>query len=271
MKRLILLLFLMGFLLSGAGTPPGDTVEAPIIMYHSLAGAGSKSTSISGAQFEADLQYLREHGYQAVTLGQLADFVLHNAPLPERPVVLTFDDGYYNNYAIGLPLAQQYNMPIVVSVIGKDTEIWSEIPSTDLRNGHVTWGQILEMVDSGLVEIANHTWDLHRNENGRKGARIRPGEDVTQYAEVLREDIGRLQGELTERVGVTPISFVYPFGATCSEATEILREMGFLVTLSCYDGVNVLSRSDIDCLVDMRRFNRGPDRSVREILEGVGG
>ena len=269
MKRLILLLFLMGFLLLGAGTSPGDTVEAPIIMYHSLAGAGSKSTSISGVQFEADLQYLRDHGYQAVTLGQLADFVHHNAPLPERPVVLTFDDGYYNNYAIGLPLALKYNMPIVVSVIGKDTEIWSEIPSTDMRNGHVTWVQIQEMADSGLVEIANHTWDLHQNKDGRKGARIRKGEDVAQYGEVLRRDIGRLQAELTERVGITPISFVYPFGAISPQATEILREMGFLVTLSVYDGVNTLVRGDESCLHDMRRYNRSTDRAVEEILEGI--
>jgi len=263
------LLSLMGFLLLGAGGQNADTVAVPIIMYHSLAGAGGSDTSISGEQFEADLQYLREHGYRAVTISQLVNFVHHGIALPEQPVVLTFDDGYWNNYTIGLPLAQAYDMPFVLSVIGRDTEIWSENPAESLRHGHVTWAQIQEMADSGLVEIANHTWDLHQNANGRKGAQIRPDEDFAAYAEVLRKDVGRLQTALTEQVGITPTSFVYPFGATCSEGNQVLREMGFLATLSCYDGVNTLVPGDLDCLYDLRRYNRPPNRSVGEILEGI--
>jgi len=268
MKRYMLLLFLAVFLFLGASMQSPDTIEVPIIMYHSLAGA-NRSTSISGEAFEADLQYLCDHDYTAVTLSQLADFVHYGAELPQRPIVLTFDDGYWNNYSIGLPLVRKYNTPIVVSIIGKDTEIWSEIPKENLRNGHVSWAQIREMADSGLVEIANHTWDLHKDENGRKGAKMRSGECLTQYREVLREDVGRLQEELTERLGITPTSFVYPFGAISPQATEILREMGFLVTLSVYDGVNTLVRGDESCLHDMRRYNRSTDRAVEEILEGI--
>ena len=253
----------MGLLLGMAPVP--ETAEVPILMYHSLAGAGA-STSISGAAFEVDLQYLRDNGYQAVTLQALADFVHHGVPLPEKPVVLSFDDGYYNNYSVGLPLALQYNMPIVISVIGKDTEIWSEIPSTNLKNGHVTWDQIREMAASGVVEIANHTWDLHKHADGRKGAAIRPGERFENYRAVLWEDLGKLQTELTERVGLTPVGFVFPFGRICPEATEILAEMGFLVSLSCRDGVNTLVRGDGACLFELRRFERTPWRSVEDIF-----
>ena len=237
-------------------------------MYHSLAGAGG-STSISGAAFEADLQYLQANDYQAVTLGALAGFVHHGTPLPERPVVLTFDDGYYNNYSVGLPLARAYQMPIVVSVIGKDTEIWSEISSTDLRHGHVTWDQIREMAASGFVEIANHTWDLHKQEHGRKGASIQQGEDLESYWAALHADLGKLQRELAVRAGVAPIGFVFPFGNTCPEAAEILAELGFLVSLSCCDGMNTLTRGDPSCLFDLRRYERTPGRPVGEILENV--
>ena len=251
---------------AAAMNPAPETARVPIIMYHSLAGAG-RSTSISGACFEADLQYLQAHGYQTVTLQALVDFVHHGIPLPERPVVLTFDDGYYNNYSVGLPLVRAYSMPIVVSIIGKDTEIWSGIPSKDLKDGHVTWAEIGEMAESSFVEIANHTWDLHKHEGGRKGAAMRAGEDVGQYRAVLLEDLGRLQSALLERAGVTPLGFVFPFGRLSSEATEILREMGFLVSVSCRDGVNVLTRGDPLCLFELRRFERTPERSVREILE----
>jgi len=252
-------------LLAAAVSPEPSTVQVPIIMYHSLSGSGN-STSIDGKSFEADLHYLQTHGFEAVTLSQLADFVHHNIPLPPRPVVLTFDDGYYNNYAVGLPLAQLYSMPIVVSVIGKNTEIWSETPYADMRHGHVTWAQICEMVHSGLVEIANHTWDLHKNENGRKGAAIRPGEGIAQYRALLEADIGRLQAALKEHCNITPIGFVYPFGATCPEATDILAEMGFLVTLSPHDGINTLTHGDTACLYNLRRYNRTPGRSVEAIL-----
>jgi len=243
-----------------------ERVQVPIIMYHSLAGTIG-STSISEADFESDLQYLQANGYQAVTLMDLVHFVHHGAALPERPVVLTFDDGYYNNYSVGLPLVQNYAMPIVVSIIGKDTEIWSEIPSIDLRHGHVTWDQIREMAGTELVEIANHTWDLHKHENGRKGAAIRPGEDMEHYRTVLQTDVGRLQTQLTERSGVTPIGFVYPFGRLCAEAEEILGEMGFLVTVSCRDGINTLVRGEPSCLFALRRYERTPERGMDAILE----
>jgi len=245
-----------------------ECAEVPIIMYHSLAGAGG-STTISGAEFEADLRYLQENGYQAVTLIDLAEFVHHGGSLPEKPVALTFDDGYYNNYSVGLPLAQRYYMPIVVSVIGKDTEIWSEVPSSDLRHGHVTWEQIREMAETGLVEIANHTWDLHKHANGRKGAAIRPGEDVESYRVTLRRDVEKLQELLAVRAGVKPIGFVYPFGRLCVEAEEVLREMGFLVTLSCRDGVNILVRGEPDCLFALKRYERTPGRGLGVILEGL--
>ena len=274
MKKTFFCVALMGvgllFPLLGATTkvPLTENVQVPIIMYHSLADAGG-STSISGADFEADLQYLQAEGYQAVTVADLANFVHHGRSLPPRPVVLSFDDGYYNNYSVGLPLALSYQMPIAISVIGKDTEIWSEIPSQDLRHGHVTWDQIREMAETGLVEILNHTWDMHKHADGRRGAAIRPGEDKAHYRAVFQGDVEKLQHYLTERSGVTPIGFVYPFGNLCPEGEEILAEMGFLATLSCYAGVNTLVVGDSSSLFSLRRYERTPERSLQAILEAL--
>ena len=267
MRYFVLMAFLIGMLASTGDAAPSEILEleVPIIMYHSLAGT-SGSTSISAEAFEADLKYLQENGFEAVTLSQLVDFVHHAVPLPKRPVVLSFDDGYYNNYALALPLAEAYHMPIVLAVIGKDTALWSTNPYEDMRHGHVTWAEISEMAESGFVEIANHTWDLHKNECGRRGASIRAGEDISAYHAVLREDIGRLQDMLTEHSGVTPIAFVYPFGANCSEATELLEELGFLVTLSCVEGINTLIQDDKACLYDLKRYNRTAERSVEDIF-----
>ena len=262
------LLLISGFAAAETEAPAPERVQVPIIMYHSLAGRG-KSTAISSEAFEGDLRYLRETGYEAVTLTALVDFVHHGKALPEKPVVLTFDDGYYNNYSLGLPLVKAYNTPIVVSVIGKDTEIWSGIPSADEKNGHLTWNQIREMAETGLVEIANHTWDLHKEAAGRKGVAIKPGEDRAQYGNMLREDVLRLQENLARNSGVSPLGFTYPFGRYCGEAAEELVQMGFSVTLACHEGVNTLIQGDKSCLFELCRYNRTPERSIKAILETI--
>jgi len=244
------------------------TVQVPIIMYHSLAG-DMDSTSISKEAFEVDLRYLQEAGFQSVTITELIDFVRHGTPLPPRPVVLTFDDGYWNNYSAGFLLALKYDMPIVVSVIGKDTEIWSDNGAKDERHGHLTWVQINEMHTSGYVEFGNHTWNLHKTKHGRHGTKIRPNEDLAAYRSVLKDDIGRLQAEFLSRCGTTPATFVYPFGATCPEALLILKEMGFQATLTCREEINTITQNNPDSLFELGRFERTPNHSVQNILEQI--
>lgn len=267
-RRLFLLIALLSMFFFMGSATNAKTVDVPIIMYHSLAG-NYGDTSIDATAFESDLQFLQEQGFQSVTLSQLIDFVHRGIPLPEKPIVLSFDDGYYNNYALGLPLAEKYNMPIVVSVIGKDTERWSQNPSPDLPHGHLSWTEIREMVNSGFVEIANHTWNLHKHENGRKGVLICKRENTEEYHALLQEDLGRLQLALSIYCDIIPTSFVYPFGAICPVANEILAELGFLATLSCYEGVNKLTQGDTSCLYDLCRYNRTSKRSVADILNSI--
>ena len=269
MKKLFiypLLLALLSPVFPTANAVTTDEVHVPIIMYHSLAGRIGTS-SIAADDFEADLQYLRDMGYTAVTIRALVDFVDHGTPLPEKPIVLTFDDGYYNNYSAAFPLVLKYNTPIVISIIGKDSEIWSAAEKQDERHGHLSWSHTREMADTGLVEFANHTWDMHKIEHGRKGVNMRPGEDRTTYRQQLREDLETLQTQLLKHCGVQTITFTYPFGNLCPEASIVLAEMGFRATLSCRDGVNVLRRGDPDALYNMRRYERTPQRSLQAILD----
>ena len=70
---------------------------------------------LSPAQFESDLKYLKENGYHTVVVQDLIDYVEKGVPLPEKPVMLTFDDGYYNNYYYAFPLLEEYDAKIVIS------------------------------------------------------------------------------------------------------------------------------------------------------------
>lgn len=130
---LVLGLCLYNIPASGAsGPPPEGAVQVPIIMYHGLL----KETKRTGAYvvtpetFEKDLQYLKEKGYTTIVMQDLLDYVGKNQPLPEKPIMLTFDDGYYNNYLYAFPLLKQYGCKMVLSPIGRYTDEYSQVEDT---------------------------------------------------------------------------------------------------------------------------------------------
>src|SRR5690606_251852 len=113
-------------------------------------------------------EWLRANDYHPVSLAQIVAARNGGAPLPPRPVLLTFDDGFASMYTKVFPLLKQFGYPAVAAIVTK----WVDAPpdarirlSAKLevpRNTFLNWDQVKEMADSGLVEIASHTHDLHR-------------------------------------------------------------------------------------------------------------
>ena len=241
-------------------TSATDRVVLPIIMYHGILKDAARQGQyvISPALFESDLAYIRQQGYTTVVMQELLDYVLEGKPLPEKPIMLTFDDGYYNNYAYAYPLLQQYDMRAVLSPVVAWSEFYSNDPAESDRvlYSHVTWAQLREMAESGVFEIQNHSYDMHKNAAGqRKGTLKRAEETTVQYHAALKEDLAAAQALLTEKVGVTPTTFTYPFGAMSKEAIPVLQELGFCATLTCEGRVNALTR-DPACLWGLGRYLR---------------
>jgi peptidoglycan/xylan/chitin deacetylase (PgdA/CDA1 family) len=236
----------------------GTTVSVPIVMYHSVL----KSSKLLGkfvitpTELENDFKYLQERGYTAITMTQLINYVYDGSPLPEKPVVITFDDGYLNNYAYVTPLLKEYDMKAVISIVGKFSDNYTEKPSDNLNYSHVTWSQIKEMHDSGLFEIQNHTYNLHYTNKKRTGARKLKGESLATYTELMNSDVGYLQQKIAQTTGVTPNTFTYPYGFISKDSVPILKDMGFKATLSCFEGVNKIRIGDKDALFGLRRKNR---------------
>ncbi|MBQ2296334.1 MAG: polysaccharide deacetylase family protein, partial [Clostridia bacterium] len=193
-----------------------DKIELPIIMYHHI----SKKSSALGAyvitreQFESDLKLIEEKGYETITSQNLVDYFDGKFELPEKPIMITFDDGYLSFYEYAYPLLKQYNMKAVLSVIGKYSDLYSDCDDRNVNYAHVTWDNIKEMSQSGLVEMANHTYDLHTL-NNRKGSTIKPGESDDCYKMMLASDLKTVQNKLNEVTRITPIAFTYPFGRVC--------------------------------------------------------
>ncbi len=242
------------------GTAPSEEILLPVLMYHSVLEEEERQGKyvISPALLESDLRYLQEHGYTTVSIAQLLAYVDEGEPLPEKPVMLTFDDGYYNNFLFAFPLLRQYNSKAIISPIA----YWSGFYSDNTAEqdhplySHLTWAQIRQMTDSGLVEIGNHSYHMHECTAGkRKGTAIMSGESVSDYQRVLSADLTMAQQKLTEACGTAPAVFVYPFGELCKTAVPVLEMLGFRVTMTCEERMNRITR-DPACLIKMGRYLR---------------
>ena len=239
--------------------------QIPIIMYHSLLkdpGLQGKYV-ISPEVLENDMKYLKEKGYTAVNVQDLLDFVDGKKELPEKPVILSFDDGYYNNYYYAYPLAKQYNMKIVIAPIGSCTDKFSATTDEHIPYSHITWDEIKEMMASGLVEFQNHTYDLHTNKQGKVGVKKMAGETDEAYQKRLAGDVVKMQQRMKENTGYEPSCFVYPFGAKSEKTAELIKEMGFRCTFTCESKVNTISRNP-ESLYELGRFLRTGKKSSAE-------
>ena len=152
-------------------------------MYHSLLKDEARHGKyvISPAEFENDLQYLKKHGYTTILMSDLIAYT-QGKELPEKPVLLTFDDGYYNNYLYAFELAKQYQCKFVISPIGYYADQYTDTPDENAYYSHATWEELQEMAESGLVEVQNHSYNLHKSDGSRLGVKKVSGETETQYA-----------------------------------------------------------------------------------------
>lgn len=242
-----------------------ETVSLPILMYHSILKDSARQGKyvVSPDVLAADLDALQKRGYETVTVSDLLAYVRDGVPLPEKPVMLTFDDGYFNNYVYAYPLLQERGMQAVVSVIGSQTALFTESGEENAYWSHVTLGHLAEMAD--VFEVQNHSWNLHEYGERRGCLRMR-GEDETGYETLLREDTEQTQALLTGAGLPTPLCYTYPFGACSEESERVLKDMGFLCTLGCEERINTVTR-EADCLYEMGRFNRAAGESTESYLK----
>lgn len=248
----------------------GESVKLPIIMYHSVLKDQAQAGKyvISPSTLEADLNYLKSHGYETVTVADLVRYVDELGELPEKPVMITFDDGHYNNYLYAYPLLKKHGMRAVISVIGKETEQYTESGQENAYWSYLTLDRLREISTDGVFEIQNHSYDLHEND-ARKGALRMRGESLESYRTLLIEDTERAQKLLIEGGIPTPICYTYPYGACSRESEEVIKSLGFLCTLGCEERTNSLRRGEPDCLYRLGRYNRPAGVSAERFLGKV--
>lgn len=243
------------------------SVCVPILMYHEVKPLKSGKDAITPAEFESDLKYLKNSEYTPITMTELINFVYSKKTLPEKPIIISFDDGYYNNYVYAFPLIKKYNMKIVLSVIGKSVDDYTCDPGKNIDFAHATWAQLNEMLDSGLVEIQNHTYNMHTNTKARFGCAKTKGESKNHYEQALRADLQKMQDEAKLFTGRVPNTFTYPYGEISEESLPIIKSLGFKASLSCDYGVNLINH-DPESLYGLNRICRVHGTGAKKSIEG---
>ena len=246
------------------------SIKVPIVMYHHInQRQGSQGAYVlSPDELEKDLVFLQKKGYTTIHMADLINYVYNGTSLPERPIVLTFDDGYESNYVYAYPLLQKHGMKGVIAVVGEYSALYSAGEDHNINYSHVTWDEIKELHDSGILEIQNHTYNLHTISDARRGSAIRKGENVEAYQKMLKEDLVKLQQILYEVTGAYPNTFVYPFGYVSKESLSVIRNTGFLASFSCEERINHIVR-DPECLYLLGRYNRPHGKSPESFFQNI--
>lgn len=211
-----------------------DSVELPIVMYHSILKSKSGKYIIHPDTFEDDLKYIQSKGYTSITMTDLINYVYNDSPLPDKPIIITFDDGNYNNLSYAVPLLHKYNMKAVISIVGAYTDTYTDTGESNPNYGYLRWDDINNLIYDGCIEFQNHTYNLHSSHGKRKGCLKLSYETLEQYSKVLSTDVNKLQEKFYQNCnGYVPNTFTYPFGSVSKESIPIIKSLGFKASLSC--------------------------------------
>ncbi|MEV5439129.1 polysaccharide deacetylase family protein [Streptomyces sp. NPDC052682] len=193
-------------------------VPVPILMYHAVAAAPNEATrelSVTPQAFAEQMAVLAESGCTPVTTADLAASWRDGRALPERPVLITFDDGYEGVHRHALPALAQHGFPATLFV----TTGWLRGPydTGGALDTMLDWDQVRELARSG-VEIGGHS---HRH----------PQLDQLSDA-ALRFELIHCKEIIADRLGTVPASFAYPYGYSSRRVRQAVRETGYAQALA---------------------------------------
>ena len=235
-------------------------------------------TAVDTIELIRHFTWLKENGYQPVSLQQIIDARAGKTPLPDKAILLTFDDGYKSVYTKVYPLLQLFHFPAVIAIVGD----WIETPADKKvmfgdnllgRDQFANWDDIRVMVASGLVEVASHSHDLHKGIQANPQGNSLPAaithrytpsdasyETDEQYTKRINTDLQRNSDLIERKLHKRPRAMVWPYGRYNLATTNWAASAGMPITMNLESGPN----RPTDTLAQVRRtlinFNTGiPD------------
>ena len=255
---------------------PDETVsrDVPVLMWHNLAEESSGDMTISVDTFRAQIEALHEAGFKTVSLQQLYNYVHFGTELPGKPIVLTFDDGYFSNYEYAFPILQEYDMQATIFAIGVSVGKDTYKDTDHAMTPHFGADEAREMVDSGLISVQSHTFDMHQwppFEDGNAQVRetLLPfdGEADADYEAAVEADFAESR-ELLESITGQPVNaLAFPEGAYVTLTQDALRSAGAELTFTTVRAVNTVVKGLPQSLCAMPRFGMTESADMSALVD----
>jgi len=231
-----------------------DTPTLNILMLHMVTSEMPEDESLKDLYITDDMlrrycEYFKDK-YQIVSLGEGYDIIKNNKPV-DNPNLLafTFDDGYDNNYYLAYPILRELGIKANINIIAKYTD--------ENYPGYLTWEQVKEMSDSGLISIGSHTYNSHFYTTDNFGketpvlAAVLPSESGENRKKRIFSDLERADKMISNVIGKEVEIFAYPYGVCPVELVEEIRDkFGYNIQLLVKSGVN----RGADKFIKLNRF-----------------
>ena len=250
------------------------TADVPVLLYHHIAEDAADYTTVTPETFEEQMRFLAENGYHTVTIQQMIDYVCHGGELPDKPVCVTFDDGYLSNYEYAWPILERYGLNATIYAIGVSVGHDRYYKDTQFElTPHFSYEQAREMMESGVIDVQSHTYDMHQWAPFEDGDRIREsivpfdGESEADYADALNADIGVYNQLARGELGRVFTSLAYPGGQYTTLTEVLIHQAGIPVTMSTRnDSRNVLVRGLPQSLYALCRWSITEETAQEKLL-----
>ena len=248
-----------------------DTRIVTALMYHGVLKSRQGEYIVSPARLEEDIINFKSAGYEFVLPCEVAAYARGQGTLPKKPLILTFDDGHYNNAFYALPLLEKHGACAVINIIGAFSAFSAESGDCDNPNySHLTWSNIRALLKSGRIEIGNHTYNMHKY-SPRFGIGKLPGESDEEYERALFNDFSRLHEKIKSECGYSMTTFAYPFGKYTKIAEQVLKNLGYTLTFTCNEGVSKVTFNQPDSCFYIRRINMDGKADSSALLQKAEG
>jgi len=196
-----------------------EKITVPILIYHNIRdfklgeSAQDKQYVVSVENFEKQMKYLNENGFQTILMRDLYYYFEGEKDLPQNPVIINFDDGVVNQYESAFPILKKYNQVATFFVFTN---------AMDRNVNYINWTQLAEMVNAGM-EVGSHS-NLH------------PFLNKIIDKKLLEKEIKGSKDEIESRLGVEVISFAYPFGEYNDSNKQLVKGSGYFVARGIKNG-----------------------------------
>lgn len=240
-----------------ANTSLATETSLTILSYHEIAepeAALTPAYAVSPTAFVRQLDWLKNHGYHFVSVDAILADRAGRQPLPAKPVLLTFDDGYRSVFTHAFPALKLFHAPAVVSLVGSWLEEKGAVSFDGKqvpRDKLMSWDDINALQQSGLVEIASHSYALHQGIIGNPQGNQQPAattraydskthtyENDATYRKRIEDDIKRNITLIRAHTGHAPRIMTWPYGRYNAHSATLAQKHGLTIGLTLDDGAN---------------------------------